>query len=68
MFLPAISRAESKDIPFTLDDRDRIIRTEQKLEALKTEMKIRFDANAAASFLNRMKKISGNPSPLVAAP
>ncbi|MEI7491168.1 MAG: hypothetical protein WCK92_07215 [Bacteroidota bacterium] len=45
MFLPAISRAESKDIPFTLDDRDRIIRTEQKLEALKTEMKIRFDAN-----------------------
>ena len=30
--------------------------------------KIRFDANAAASFLNRMKKISGNPSPLVAAP
>ena len=45
MFLPAVSRAESKEIPFTLDDRDRIIRTEQKLEALKTEMNTRFDAN-----------------------
>lgn len=36
-FLLGISlsgKAESKEIPFTLDDRDRIIRTEQKVEAM----------------------------------
>jgi hypothetical protein len=47
-------KAEVKEIPFTLDDRDRIIRTEQKLEAvdakidakvdgLKAEMNTRFE-------------------------
>jgi hypothetical protein len=47
--------AETKEIPFTLDDRDRIIRTEQKIEALnvkidtkvdgiQTEMNARFSA------------------------
>ena len=46
--------AVTKEIPFTLDDRDRIIRTEQKIEALnakvdmkvdglRTEMTARFD-------------------------
>ncbi len=46
--------AEIKEIPFTLDDRDRIIRTEQKVEALdakidskvdglRSEMNARFD-------------------------
>ena len=34
--------AETKEIPFTLDDRDRIIRTEQKVESLQTEVNVRF--------------------------
>ena len=36
-FLLALSlagKAETKEIPFTLDDRDRIIRTEQKVESM----------------------------------
>ena len=43
MLLPAFMRAEIKEIPFTLDDRDRIIRTEQKVEAVKTEMNAGFE-------------------------
>jgi hypothetical protein len=43
LMLPLISIAEIKEIPFTLDDRDRIIRTEQKVESVKTEMTARFD-------------------------
>ena len=53
--LPLYLKAEVKEIPFTLDDRDRIIRTEQKVEALdakvdsktdalKSEMSTRFEA------------------------
>ena len=42
--LPTIGMAEIKEIPFTLDDRDRIIRTEQKVESVKAEMKSRFEA------------------------
>ena len=38
--LPTIVTAETKEIQFTLDDRDRIIRTEQKVEAVNQ----RFDA------------------------
>lgn len=34
LLMPMIGLAEIKEIPFTLDDRDRIIRTEQKVEAL----------------------------------
>ena len=34
LLLPSIGMAETKEIPFTLDDRDRIIRTEQKVEAM----------------------------------
>jgi len=34
LILPFLAKAEIKEIPFTLDDRDRIIRTEQKVEAL----------------------------------
>ena len=41
--LPMIGNAETKEIPFTLDDRDRIIRTEQKVESVKTEMNARFE-------------------------
>ena len=43
LLLPIIVKAEVKEIPFTLDDRDRIIRTEQKIEAVKTEMTARFE-------------------------
>jgi hypothetical protein len=42
--LPSMGIAETKEIPFTLDDRDRIIRTEQKVESVKTEMNARFEA------------------------
>ena len=42
--LPLLVKAEVKEIPFTLDDRDRIIRTEQKVESVKTEMNSRFEA------------------------
>ncbi|MEI7726446.1 MAG: hypothetical protein WCK09_15160 [Bacteroidota bacterium] len=41
--LPMLGIAETKEIPFTLDDRDRIIRTEQKVESVKTEMNARFE-------------------------
>ncbi|MCX6306589.1 MAG: hypothetical protein NT040_16615 [Bacteroidetes bacterium] len=34
LVLPSFSMAETKEIPFTLEDRDRIIRTEQKVEAI----------------------------------
>ncbi len=43
LLLPSVIRAETKEIPFTLDDRDRIIRTEQKVESVKAEMNARFD-------------------------
>jgi len=41
---PVLVKAETKEIPFTLDDRDRIIRTEQEVKSLKTEMTVRFEA------------------------
>lgn len=44
VFLPVLVKAEVKEIPFTLDDRDRIIRTEQKVEALQAEMNTKFTA------------------------
>jgi uncharacterized membrane protein len=34
LLMPIICLAETKEVPFTLDDRDRIIRTEQKIEAI----------------------------------
>ncbi|NCA75137.1 MAG: hypothetical protein EOM90_02275 [Alphaproteobacteria bacterium] len=54
ILLPSLLQAMDKEIPFTLDDRDRIIRTEQKVEALdakidskvdglRSEMNARFD-------------------------
>ncbi len=42
--LPIFVKAEIKEIPFTLDDRDRILRTEQKVESLQTEMNARFES------------------------
>ncbi len=32
--LPMMLKAETKEIPFSLDDRDRIVRTEQKVESM----------------------------------
>jgi len=54
LLLPSLVRAEVKEIPFTLDDRDRIIRVEQqvialdakidsKMDSLHSEMDARFD-------------------------
>ena len=43
LLLPSAGIAETKEIPFTLDDRDRIIRTEQKVESLRTEMNTKID-------------------------
>ena len=42
--LPSLLQAMEKEIPFTLDDRDRIIRTEQKVESLQTEMNVQLQA------------------------
>jgi hypothetical protein len=41
--LPWLLQAMEKEIPFTLDDRDRIIRTEQKVESLRTELNTKID-------------------------
>jgi hypothetical protein len=43
LILPLILKAELNKIPFTIDDRDRIIRTEQKVEALNTKIEIKVD-------------------------
>ena len=37
-------KAESREVPFTLDDRDRIIRTEQEIRSLRNETNVKFDA------------------------
>ncbi len=50
LLLPLFIQAEAKEIPFTLDDRDRIIRTEQKVEAL--EMKIDTKVDGLRSEMN----------------
>jgi len=42
--IPVLVTAGTKEIPFTLDDRDRIIRTEHEIKSLKTEMTVRFEA------------------------
>jgi hypothetical protein len=44
LLLPSGIHAMGKEIPFTLDDRDRLIRTEQKVEAVKAEMTARFES------------------------
>lgn len=43
LMLPVMGIAETKEIPFTLDDRDRIIRTEQKVEALNAKIDNKVD-------------------------
>ena len=44
LLLPLLLQAMAKEIPFTLDDRDRIIRTEQKVEALEAKIVTKVDA------------------------
>ena len=36
--------AQVQEVPFTLDDRDRIMRTEEQLKSLRNEMNAKFDA------------------------
>ena len=36
--------SQVKEVPFTLDDRDRIIRTEEQIKSLRNEMNARFEA------------------------
>lgn len=43
LILPVWIKAETKEISFTLDDRDRIIRTEQKVEALEDKIDQKVD-------------------------
>jgi hypothetical protein len=43
LLVPVPGIAETKEIPFTLDDRDRIIRTEQKVEALNAKIDMKVD-------------------------
>ena len=35
--------AQSREVPFTLEDRDRLMRTEEKVESLRKEMNARFE-------------------------
>jgi hypothetical protein len=41
--LPLFANAGVKEVPFTLDDRDRLIRTEQKLLALDAKIDMKID-------------------------
>ncbi|MCX6277771.1 MAG: hypothetical protein NT004_06720 [Bacteroidetes bacterium] len=43
LLAPMIGMAETKEIPFTLDDRDRIIRTEQKIESVDAKIESKVD-------------------------
>ena len=36
--------AQVQEVPFTLDDRDRIMRTEEQLKSLRNEMNAKFEA------------------------
>ena len=42
--LTAGAFAQVQEVPFTLDDRDRIMRTEEQLKSLRNEMNTKFDA------------------------
>ena len=44
LLLPVLAQAETKEIPFTLEDRDRIIRVEQQIVALDTKIDIKMDS------------------------
>jgi hypothetical protein len=42
--LSSIAKDNNTPVPFTLGDKDRLMRNEQKIDALRSEMIIRFDA------------------------
>jgi len=42
--LPALAQEKQVVVPYTLADRDRIIRTESKVDALETKMDVKFEA------------------------
>ena len=44
LYLPLLSPAQSKEVPFTLEDRDRIIRVEERLNSLEKSMNVKFNA------------------------
>ena len=44
LFVPILALAGVKDVPFTFEDRDRMTRTEQKVESLRNEMTARFES------------------------
>ncbi len=44
LLIPFIANALTKEVPFTLDYRDRMIRTEQKLESIDTKLDTKFDS------------------------
>ena len=41
--MPFVKQAGAKEVPFTLEDRDRMIRTEQKVESVKEGLNARFE-------------------------
>jgi hypothetical protein len=58
LLLPLLIKAEVKEIPFTLDDRDRIIRTEQKVESLDAKV-ASLDARVASLDSKIDSKVDG---------
>ncbi|MCX6243569.1 MAG: hypothetical protein NTU98_02595 [Bacteroidetes bacterium] len=44
ILISLILKAEVKEIPFSLDDRDKLMRTELKVESLRSEMTARFES------------------------
>ncbi|MBM3437284.1 MAG: hypothetical protein FJY07_13845 [Bacteroidetes bacterium] len=48
--------AQSRDVPFTLDDRDRIIRTENEISSVRNEMNsLRNEMNSLRNEMNSLK-------------
>ena len=47
--------AQTVEVPFTLEDRDRIMRTEEKVESLRNEMNARFEGMDAKLAANNSK-------------
>ena len=47
--------AQTVEVPFTLEDRDRIMRTEEKVESLRNEMNARFEGMDAKLGANNSK-------------
>jgi len=56
--LPALAQEQQVVVPYTLADRDRIISTEAKLDALETKMDVKFEAvNARIDYLFWMQGV-----------